>query len=162
MKRALITSICLCLLACAGASAQQGQGKVALLNELRLRYYASNVVMPKFPTEAVRDGARGVAVAKIRFDAGGRVLQVSVLEAPHPSIRVALEEAARQWVFTPPIMDGQVMGGQGKLTFYYVIEKGNGVVNNPVKVEQYLKRIGRGQRQTAAREAAKWPESRAR
>ena len=109
------------------------QYKVATVPEKTLRKFAKTVVMPVYPDASQRDGAQGVAVAKLDINEEGTVNKVEVLEAPDDAIANALVTALKMWTFQRPIEDstGKPIRLAGKLTFYFVIENGRGVVRNP-------------------------------
>jgi len=101
------------------------------LSERSLRSRAVNIVMPGYPEESKKRGAKGVAVAQLEVDERGDVTQVDILEAPDGQIKGAITEAVNQWKFKPTTVGGQPVRVQGKLTFYYVIEGGDARVENP-------------------------------
>ncbi|HEX8139149.1 MAG TPA: energy transducer TonB [Pyrinomonadaceae bacterium] len=102
------------------------------VNERSLRKMATRTVMPTFPEEAKKHGAKGVAVAELEFDDKGAVAQVEVLEAPDPLIKQSVIDAVKQWKFSPTTANENPVNVRGKLTFYYVIdERGEGRVENP-------------------------------
>lgn len=109
------------------------QYKVATVPEKTLRKFAKTVVMPQYPDASQRDGAQGVAVAQLDINEEGTVNKVEVLEAPDDAIANALVTALKMWTFQRPIEDStnKPIRLTGKLTFYFVIEKGRGVVRNP-------------------------------
>ena len=103
----------------------------ARVHENHLRTKAVVSFMPKFPAAARREKAGGVAVAQITVDQEGRVSNVEVLEAPHPSIREAVKEALYRWRFSRFTIKGKALTVRGKLTFYFVNEKTGARVENP-------------------------------
>lgn len=109
------------------------QYKVATVPEKTLRQFAKTVVMPIYPDIAQRNGVHGVAIAQLNIDEEGSVTNVEILEAPHESIGSAVVAAVKKWKFERPIDDstGKAVRLSGKLTFYFVIENGRGVVKNP-------------------------------
>lgn len=98
-------------------------------NHLRTKAIAS--VMPKFPNAAKKKKINGVAVAQITVDETGQVINVEVLEAPHPSIEEAVKEALYQWRFAIFSVKGKPFKAIGKMTFYFVNDKKGARVENP-------------------------------
>ncbi len=58
-------------------------------------------VDPKYPKEALKEGASGDVVLDAVIDSNGVVSDVSVIESPHASLSAAAEKALRQWRFEP-------------------------------------------------------------
>lgn len=101
-------------------------------HEQILRSRTLKAVLPAFPTEALKDGSEGVAVAQLELDETGAVKAVKILQAGHPAIERAVYAAVIQWKFKPFVISGVSSCVQGKLTFYFKInEAGEGVVRNP-------------------------------
>ncbi len=92
--------------------------------ESTLRKSASKVIMPAFPIDAARAGKGGVAVAEVTVDAAGHVSGVVVLEAPAESITLSLIGALKQWEFRPLGTQKQPVGMVGKITYYFLRERG--------------------------------------
>lgn len=149
-RKTTLRSVVLCCLSLWGASAARAQGGVSL-GELDLRRRAVTSETPTFPQAALKARARGVAVVSLKFDEAGKIISLEVLEAPHPLIAQAVEQAVRKWSFNPPIVNGVVRPGRGKLTFYYVIEKGVGRVKNPTRVDEYLNSLRAGEKAKMSR-----------
>jgi TonB family protein len=124
-------------------AAQVNAPRTVRMNELTLRRKAMNVIAPKFPAEAVKKRATGVAVVDLLVGEDGDVAELKVLEAPHPLIQQELEQAIRQWHFETTVVEGRRVRARGKLTFYFVINHGKAAVENPLRVESFLKEIGR-------------------
>lgn len=130
MYRACLIACLLLALASDAARAQCSRKGTAYEQTLRERALKS--VMPEYPAEAKRAGAKGVVVTLVQIDERGLVSGVEVLEAPHPSIGRAAASAVRQWAFKPFQMPAAGACVEGKLTFYYVIEDdGRAYVRNP-------------------------------
>lgn len=144
--RTLIPKVlaCAALLALAVLTAAKADApRTVRMNELTLRRKATNVVAPEFPAEAIKKRATGVAVVDLLVDENGGVAELKVLESPHPLIQAALEQAVRQWRFEATVVEGRRVRAHGKLTFYFVINHGRAAVENPLRVERFLKEIGR-------------------
>jgi len=91
--------------------------------EFRLREHAIKSDLPVFPDDAIRDKKTGVAVAIVEVDTAGRVSEVTVLEAPAPSIEEALVRTLKLWRFKPfQLENGTPTRVRSKLTFYFVIQ----------------------------------------
>lgn len=58
-------------------------------------------VDPRYPREALKDGASGDVVLDAVIDSNGVVSDVNVVESPHASLSAAGEKALRQWRFEP-------------------------------------------------------------
>jgi TonB family protein len=97
---------------------------------------ALKVVMPPYPRDAEAGGTTGVVVAQIVVSEEGAVAEASVLQAPADSIKKAVPEAIRQWRFKPQTVGGAPVRVHSKLTFYYLIDHGKGVVRNPDQMPQ--------------------------
>lgn len=109
------------------------QYKVATVPEKTLRQFAKTVVMPEYPDASQRNGIQGVAIAEVNIDEEGAVKKVEILEAPNEAIGNAVVMAIKKWKFERPVDDstGKAVRLSGKLTFYFVIENGRGIVKNP-------------------------------
>ena len=95
---------------------------------------AIKTVMPTYPTDSINRGSTGVAVSQLIFDEAGVVIKVDILEAPDKSISDEIKKALQQWTFRPSRLrdeNGPPTKIQGKLTFYFVVEKGQARVENP-------------------------------
>ncbi len=58
-------------------------------------------VDPRYPKEALKEGASGDVVLDAVIDSNGVVSNVNVIESPHASLSAAAENALRQWRFEP-------------------------------------------------------------
>jgi TonB family protein len=103
----------------------------ARVHENHLRTKAVASVMPKFPEPARRLKTSGVAVAQIFVDESGQVMNVQILEAPHPSIEESVKEALYKWRFAKFTIKGKPLKVRGKMTFYFVNDKNGARVENP-------------------------------
>lgn len=121
-------AILLLLLAAAATAAAQESVPTRSLRgtgfsgENAMRQFAKSPVMPAYPEAALRDGVQGLAVALVRFDEEGVVVEVKILKAPDESIAESVRETLKRWTFTPsqgrPVM--------GTLRFDFSIEDGKG------------------------------------
>ncbi len=132
-KAPLLVSCLYVAALCVSFTQAAAQTLVVRASESSLRKIAIKTVMPIYPEESIKRGAKGVAVAELVFDTTGDVSTVEVLEAPDSSIGQAIINATKQWKFRPTnVKGGGAVSVRGKLTFYYVIdEKGEGRVENP-------------------------------
>jgi len=62
-------------------------------------------VEPVYPEGAKQSGIEGSVFAKLWIDKEGRVKDVVILKAPSEVFNAAVIEAAKQWVFTPAVMN---------------------------------------------------------
>jgi len=92
-----------------------------------LRAQVTHKVLPSYPKEAVAAKAEGVAVALVRARPDGTVIDVQSLQAPSPSLAAAMKEALLQWVI-PASKSFAGMETVGKVTVYFVIQGGRGLV----------------------------------
>jgi protein TonB len=62
-------------------------------------------VEPQYPEAAKQNGIEGAVFAKLWIDKEGKVKQVVILKSPSPLFEPAVIDAAKQWVFTPAVMN---------------------------------------------------------
>lgn len=98
---------------------------------------ASRAPMPAFPRESVEAGRSGVAVASVRVDADGSVIDVDVLEAPDRAIALEVAQAVRRWSFGKVTVSDRTESAaySGRLIMYFSIVKGEGVVTGGAQRE---------------------------
>ena len=101
--------------------------------ETGLRAAALNVVHPKYPAQLTQSPAMGVAVAQLRIAPSGIPSSVEILESPHPWISRAMEDALLAWRFPVVRVPGSFLAARvrGKITYYFSIQEGIGVVRTP-------------------------------
>jgi predicted permease len=99
-----------------------------MMDEGGIRNAASNSVKPIYPTEAVRRGIEGVVVARIRAGRDSHMERVDILQTSDPLLAAAATQALMQWRFGSTRRE---MALEGKVTFYFRIERGRGRVLNP-------------------------------
>jgi TonB family protein len=109
----------------------QSSPVVGRVSEEGIRRFATITVLPTFPDDALRAKESGVAVASIEVDVNGRISRLEVVEAPSPSIKASVTQAVQKWQFDPTYTGGRPTRLLGKLTFYFVIRGGKGLVLNP-------------------------------
>jgi rhodanese-related sulfurtransferase len=114
------------------AAAAQAQGAVKS-SEWGLRSRAKASPMPAYPRESLAEKISGVAVAAVLFGVDGKLASIDILEAPDEHMAAAVRDAVERW----NVPGAQVMGRderspiQGKLTFYFQVRNGKGVVLDP-------------------------------
>jgi hypothetical protein len=103
------------------------------MGEWGLRQSATSAPMPQYPRTALESGVSGVVVADVLFGVDGRLQTIDILEAPDAHTATAVRDALSQWI----VPGAQVMGREeksptrGKLTFYFELQEGKGVVLDP-------------------------------
>jgi TonB family protein len=97
-------------------------------NELTARMIMTGP-KPAYPSDLQAKKVTGVAVAGVVVSAGGRMTTVVVLQAPDPLMGDAVKNALAQWQRKPGIPDNTAWSS--KLTFYFQVRNGVGVVLNP-------------------------------
>lgn len=108
------------------------QERVIRVGEDGIRKSAAKMVMPAYPKESLKTRTKGVAVSEIQYDGGGKVTDVKILQSPDAATAKSVEDALRQWEFTPSKLDDKPVSVRGKITFYFVVDaKGKGKVENP-------------------------------
>jgi hypothetical protein len=129
----LLTSAVLVLSIISPPPAQEGQPRVVTAGEFTIRRVATKKPLPVYPPESVAKKRAGVAVAAIRSDVSGNVIEATILEAPDEAIGVAARNALLTWVIPPMMVAGrsEPHGVNGKVTFYFQIVEGRGRVSNP-------------------------------
>jgi TonB family protein len=121
----------------AAAASVGGQGGVGA-GEDGLRRSATNSPKPMYPQGALRRKVSGVAVVSVQSSAEGNVTTLNVLQAPDPEIGEAVRAAVEKWRFSPAQVLGrsELLGRRGKLTFYFRISNGVGVVLSPEELPE--------------------------
>ncbi|HLG17705.1 MAG TPA: energy transducer TonB [Blastocatellia bacterium] len=87
--------------------------------------------MPDYPPRSAKNRATGVSVTELEINEAGNVERVDVLQAPDEYIEAALINAISRWKFEPSMHKGRAWRVKGKLTFYFVVERGKARVMNP-------------------------------
>jgi TonB family protein len=77
-----------------------------------------NKVVPGYPIFAKQAKVSGEVKVEVMIAEDGRVIEVKTISGPEP-LREAAEEAARQWVFKPTLLNGVPVRTQGVLTFVF-------------------------------------------
>jgi TonB family protein len=128
----VLVGFALALIAPTGLGAQRPDNR----SEERLRETVLSAPTPAYPAALLAKRTSGVAVASVLVGISGKVEAVVVLEAPDPLMADAVRAAVQQWTFRPhmsgPSPDqSQPRDVASKLTFYFQIRNGAGVVLNP-------------------------------
>jgi len=106
------------------------------LDEVGMRWTASDAPKPTYPKTAIDKQLTGVVVVSVIVAEDGRVATLFVMESPDPLLASAVREAVQRWKFrsqSHPGPNGTEMKTrmEGKLTFYFRIDHGIGQVLNP-------------------------------
>ncbi len=101
------------------------------LPQATIRKQATNQVLPAYPADALRDHLEGVAVAEIEGNDEGKLIRVTILEAPSESITRSMIDALYQWKLPKTTYGGVTLRLVGKVTFYFFIRAGRGQVVTP-------------------------------
>lgn len=115
-------------------------------HEAGLRRIAIEKPEPEYPLTSIEQRVSGVAVASVLIDVDGRTKRVEVLEAPDEQIAASLKKAIAQWRFPPPSIIGSSEHFEmtGKLTYYFDVIDGKGVVSSPEARRNLVKASHKG------------------
>lgn len=130
---------------CCALGCQRESARYRRVAENDLRSSAVRIIIPAYPKASVASGTEGVAVADLELAEDGSVRSVNVLQAPDPAIVQEMTAALKGWKFAFPTPEGMAgLSVRGKVTHYFVIEAGNGLVLTPVEEAARRQRIARG------------------
>ncbi len=79
---------------------------------------ATHRVEPRYPQIAAAAGIKGDVVVEVVVSETGQVISTRVLSG-HATLRIAAEQAARQWRFTPTILGDRPVKVVGTITFAF-------------------------------------------
>jgi rhodanese-related sulfurtransferase len=96
--------------------------------EWGLRTSATTAPKPEYPAASLTTRVAGVVVASVRFDLEGKLNTLEILEAPDPHTAAAVRDALARWIVPPTQTKSPI---RGKLTFYFQVRDGKGVVLDP-------------------------------
>lgn len=96
--------------------------------EWGLRTAATTAPKPEYPAASLTTKVAGVVVASVRFDLDGKLSTVEILEAPDAHTAAAVRDALARWIVPPTQTKSPI---RGKLTFYFQVRDGKGVVLDP-------------------------------
>lgn len=113
------------------AIAIDGTPGKARVPEAVLRKLATKVVMPEYPESSVRAKKQGVAVVAVFLDENGKLGRVDLIESPDEATGNSAVNAVRQWEFQHATTEGRPIAVLGKITFYFIHERGKSRVENP-------------------------------
>jgi len=103
------------------------------VSEWGLRQAANFAPMPEYPRESLRAKVVGVVVAAVAFGSDGRLKSLEILESPDALTGTAVRNAVSRWTVLSP--HGADRGAnyvlEGKLTFYFRLQNGEGQVVDP-------------------------------
>jgi len=111
---------------------QQKERQVSVM-ESTLRRQAEKKPLPEYPRDALSKNTEGLVVVEVSVNPNGRIDRLDILEASGQLFSASVQEALRQWMFVPVTISGisDLSRMEGKLTFYYRIVGGKGVVMVP-------------------------------
>jgi hypothetical protein len=97
--------------------------------------FATRVVHPTYPQEAIRAKVTGVVVAQVCVPAGSKeIASIRISTAPSPDLAKAVEQALAQWRFGPmwrPGNPSEVLSYSSKVVYYFVEKDGQWLVLSP-------------------------------
>jgi TonB family protein len=118
------------------AVAAQSRTPAVTVHEASFHRIATVKVMPSYPAGALAQGVEGVVVTSVTSTREGRVEHVDVLESPSEDIAASVREALAQWNIPAPqpVSATTTYVARAKLTFYFQIRRGKGLVLYPDQV----------------------------
>ena len=129
----LVVTFTVVLPTCVEAAHLQGEVNPG---EWGLRNAATTAPKPEYPAASLTTQVAGVVVASVRFDLDGKLSTLEILESPDPHTAAAVRDALARWIVPPT----QILGREtkspirGKLTFYFQVRDGKGVVLDPDEI----------------------------
>jgi hypothetical protein len=141
----LVVTLTVVLPTCVEAAPLQGEVN---RGEWGLRTAATTAPKPEYPAASLTTKVAGVVVVSVRFDLDGKLSTLEILESPDPHTAAAVRDALARWIVPPT----QVLGREtkspirGKLTFYFQVRDGKGVVLDPTRSPAGLPVRNRGLR----------------
>jgi rhodanese-related sulfurtransferase len=129
-RYALVATLTVVLLPCVQAAPMQD---AVNRSEWGIRSAATTAPKPDYPVASLTTKGAGVVVASVRFDLDGKVGALDILESPDPYTAAAVRDALARWVVPPAQLLGRETKSpiRGKLTFYFQVRDGKGVVLDP-------------------------------
>lgn len=100
-------------------------------HEASFRRMATARTVPLYPIDAVARGITGVVVVEATAGPDRRVESVEVLQSPDEALSAATRSAVSKWTL-PSVPTPSLL--RAKLTFYFQIQNGKGMVLNPDQV----------------------------
>lgn len=117
-----------------GAEPVVNRSPVARKAERDFERSMSLIETPQFPPKELRNGQQGLVVSDVHVDATGHTVEVKVLDATNASFASAAEVALRRSQFVPAAGSSGPLETWGKVTWYFVIRSGTGLVLLPDSV----------------------------
>ena len=102
--------------------------------ETALRQRIAVGPVPAYPAESLKAAVTGVVVAEAFFAADGRFETIEILESPDTHTAASVRTAVKGWALTSGATGPRgepAPALRGKLTFYFRIRDGKGLVLNP-------------------------------
>lgn len=110
---------------------QEGAPSKISMSEFSLRQRMTQSVVPIYPPESLKKKIQGVVVVEIELNADAELAKFAVLQAPNTEIAQSAEKAVRLSKFKKTTIKGTPISVVGKLTFYFEIKDGRGLVKIP-------------------------------
>jgi len=95
--------------------------KIVRLSTGELSGYATNRVMPHYPIEAKKAGAKGTVQVEITVSESGKVIEAKAVSG-HELLRDAAVQAAKQWEFNTTEASSAPVKMQGILVFSFALQ----------------------------------------
>jgi rhodanese-related sulfurtransferase len=117
----------------ASSAVAQTQPRAVSMLEGSLRQAVATRVMPEYPAASLARRSEGVVVVRVRAGLDNRMERVDIVQSPDPDIAAAVRAAVTQWTVARRSETGGPVGNaaESRLTFYFQIRNGMGVVLNP-------------------------------
>jgi rhodanese-related sulfurtransferase len=118
---------------CASSAVAQTLPRAVSMLEGSLRQAVATRVMPDYPAASLARRSEGVVVVRVRAGLDNRMERVDIVQSPDPDIAAAVRAAVTQWTVARRSETGGPVGNaaESRLTFYFQIRRGKGVVLNP-------------------------------
>jgi TonB family protein len=79
--------------------------------------------IPVYPEDAKKQKISGSVLLEVVIDREGRILDVRIVDDPHPSLSSAAAECVRQWVFKPALKeDGTPVSVRASITINFKLQ----------------------------------------
>jgi hypothetical protein len=114
--------VAICALGCGSTAAAPVQ---VVFAEKDFRKLATFTVAPKYPEDAIRSTRTGICIALVQISINATIISIQIIKAPSEAIAQEMRRALQQWKFKiARDQGGQPISFEGKLTYYFVHEKG--------------------------------------
>jgi rhodanese-related sulfurtransferase len=133
VRYVLVVTLTLVLPTCVEAAPLQAESNPG---EWGLRTAATTAPKPEYPAASIATKVAGVVVASVRFDLEGKLSTLEILESPDPHTAAAVRDVLARWIVPPRHGLGRETKSpiRGKLTFYFQVRDGKGVVLDPDEI----------------------------